>query len=378
MLRSILKSYTKTVIKTYYLAYIQLSLFFNKKQTLPQNNKDTLNRIYAKTETTCYIKDRKFKNEVDLSIIVPIYNGEKYIKRCINSVLNNKTSYSYELILVNDGSKDRTLEIIKGYKHIYPNKTIIINKKNGGLSDSRNAGLEKARGRYISFLDHDDYIANNYIQILMDIATEKDADVVKCGTSNLMNDKEVSRKRYSDTEINGKMDDKILDYQSYAWGCIIKNTLLKNIQFPKGYWYEDMIWRFLILRSSNHFVSTNKILHFRQMHNEQLTKTQNTSNDRCLEHLYLIELLNKENNKFTLENDLGLYIDLLHETTSVMAKRLEKLDENAKEQAFNRACIIINENYDSKYDKQLNKMSKIKSDIMRKNRYDLWLKLRYI
>ncbi len=378
MLRSILKTYIDIIVRTCILTYIQLNLFFNKKTNKPQNDKDTLDKIYLKKETTCYIKDRVFKNEIDLSIIVPIYNGEKYIKRCINSVINNSTSYEYELILVNDGSTDKTLEIINGYKYIYPNKITVINKKNSGLSDSRNAGLKIARGKYISFLDHDDYITSNYIQILMNTAYGKDADIVVCSTANISNRKVISKNKYDDMEYNRKNEDKLLKVRSYAWGCVIRNTLFKNIQFPKGYWYEDMIMRFLILRNSNRLISISKVLHFRQIHNGQLTKIQNKSSNRCLEHLYLVELLFRDNARLNLEDDLGLYINILYETASKMVKRLDKLDKVAKKQAFQRACILVNENYNSKYNKQLNRISKIKSEIMHRNRYDLWLKLRYV
>ena len=91
-----------------------------------------------------------------ISIIVPIYNVDKYLSRCIDSILN-QTFKNFELILVNDGSTDKSLDICKYYKNI-DNRKYIINKKNGGLSSARNAGLEIARGKYIGFVDSDDYI----------------------------------------------------------------------------------------------------------------------------------------------------------------------------------------------------------------------------
>lgn len=94
---------------------------------------------------------------MDLSIIVPIYNVEEYLAECLKSLYKIST-LKYEVILVNDGSKDNSFKIMEEFKNLYPNKTVIVNKENGGLSSARNAGLKVARGRYISFIDSDDFI----------------------------------------------------------------------------------------------------------------------------------------------------------------------------------------------------------------------------
>lgn len=94
---------------------------------------------------------------MDLSIIVPVYNVEDYLEECLKSLYKIR-SLKYEVILVNDGSKDNSYKIIDEFKKLYPNKTVVINKENGGLSSARNAGLRAAKGRYISFIDSDDFI----------------------------------------------------------------------------------------------------------------------------------------------------------------------------------------------------------------------------
>ncbi len=94
---------------------------------------------------------------MDLSIIVPVYNVEEYLAECLRSIYKI-SSLRYEVILVNDGSKDNSYKIIEEFKNLYPNKTIVINKENGGLSSARNAGLKAAKGKYVSFIDSDDFI----------------------------------------------------------------------------------------------------------------------------------------------------------------------------------------------------------------------------
>ncbi|WP_462351135.1 glycosyltransferase [Fusobacterium varium] len=94
---------------------------------------------------------------MELSIIVPIYNVEDYLEECLKSLYNIK-NIKLEIILVNDGSKDNSFKIMEKFKEIYPEKTVLINKENGGLSSARNAGMKAAVGEYISFIDSDDFI----------------------------------------------------------------------------------------------------------------------------------------------------------------------------------------------------------------------------
>lgn len=111
-----------------------------------------------------------------ISVIVPIYNVEQYLERCILSILN-QTYHNYELILVNDGSTDGSLDICKKYAKKFSG-IIVVDKKNGGLSDARNAGLKMARGEYITFVDSDDLVVPNYLEILINVSQKTEADIV--------------------------------------------------------------------------------------------------------------------------------------------------------------------------------------------------------
>ena len=95
-----------------------------------------------------------------VSVIVPIYNVEKYLKKCLDSLVN-QTLDDIEIILVNDGSKDNSKQIAEKFANDYPNKIIYLEKENGGLSSARNYGLKHAKGDYISFVDSDDYVSKN-------------------------------------------------------------------------------------------------------------------------------------------------------------------------------------------------------------------------
>ena len=113
-----------------------------------------------------------------VSVIVPVYNVEKYIEKCLNSLVN-QTLKDIEIIIVNDGSKDNSDKIIKIYQEKYDN-IIYLTKKNGGLSDARNYGIPYAKGEYIAFLDSDDYVENDIYEKMYNKAKENNSDYVEC------------------------------------------------------------------------------------------------------------------------------------------------------------------------------------------------------
>ena len=100
---------------------------------------------------------------IKYSFIVPCYNGEKYIVKCLDSILK-QTSNNYEVIVINDGSTDNSINIINKYKN--DKKIVIINQDNMGLSLARNNGINKAKGEYLIFVDCDDYIQNDFLKTI--------------------------------------------------------------------------------------------------------------------------------------------------------------------------------------------------------------------
>ncbi len=119
-------------------------------------------------------------SDIKVSVIVPIYNVEQYLPRCIESLLN-QTLDNYEIILVNDGSPDQSQKIIDQYQKMYPDKIVGLIKENGGLSDARNYGIPYAKGEYISFLDSDDYVDCTFLEKMYNKAIETQSQIVVCG-----------------------------------------------------------------------------------------------------------------------------------------------------------------------------------------------------
>lgn len=107
-----------------------------------------------------------------VSVIVPFYNVEGYIEKCLETLVN-QTLKDIEIILVNDGSKDRSIDIVKKFLKQYTEKIVYLEKENGGLSDARNFAIPYAKGEYIAFLDSDDYVEKDMYQLMYDIAPKR-------------------------------------------------------------------------------------------------------------------------------------------------------------------------------------------------------------
>ena len=114
-----------------------------------------------------------------VSIIVPFYNVENYIEKCLETLVN-QTLKDIEIILVNDGSKDRSIDIVNKFLKQYPEKIVYLEKENGGLSDARNFGIPHAKGEYIEFLDSDDYVEKDMYENMYELAKKEDSDMVEC------------------------------------------------------------------------------------------------------------------------------------------------------------------------------------------------------
>lgn len=204
------------------------------------------------------------KNKI--SVIVPIYNVEKYLDKCINSIIN-QTYDNLEIILVNDGSSDNSLEICKKYQK-KDNRIILITKENGGLSDARNVGMEKATGKWYVFIDSDDYIELDYIEFLYKLVIKHDSDIGivlpfyfrEFDTIQTI-DKKISIKYLSNySAVETMLYQK--EFDTSAWGKIYKSELFNNIKFPVGKLYEDISTIYKVFLRANEVVYSNAEKYF--------------------------------------------------------------------------------------------------------------------
>lgn len=179
-----------------------------------------------------------------LSIIIPVYNTEQTLGRCINSVLQSSLN-NFEIILINDGSTDNSANICESYKNSYPQQIQVIHQKNQGLSAARNAGLDISKGQYITFIDSDDYISKDlYCHLLEQLNVNHNIDLLEYS---------LVKEAQNNTEILFNFKDSIYrNHRSYwikthaythAFACnkIYKRELFKDLRYPIGKKFED-VW----------------------------------------------------------------------------------------------------------------------------------------
>ena len=191
-----------------------------------------------------------FSYPIDISIIMPVYNVEKYLARCLESAIRQTFPRNkYEIICVNDGSTDNSLEILERYAEQFPNIKI-INQKNSGPAAARNRGILEAQGKYVLFIDSDDFITLNALKILYNYAEQNNSDVVIFdfyrdipGVKNpkIRHQKRVAQK-YKNIQFNAKTAEPfVYRYIPMApWNKIYRLDLIKDIQFPIDTCYDDI------------------------------------------------------------------------------------------------------------------------------------------
>lgn len=175
-----------------------------------------------------------------VSVIVPVYNTENFLERCLNSLVN-QTLNDMEIIVVNDGSTDASQEIIDRFANDFPNIIRAYRKKNGGLSSARNYGLDMATGEYIGFIDSDDYVELDMFEKMYNKACSRNFDVVVCDVRYVYKEKNfiASSRINNDLISKDQVKNHMVDIYPAAWNKIYKCNLF-NVRFKKGIWYEDV------------------------------------------------------------------------------------------------------------------------------------------
>lgn len=190
--------------------------------------------------------------EVLVSVVIPVYNVEKFLKKCVESVLN-QTYRNLEIILVDDGSTDSSGRMCDELGNC-DERVIVIHKKNGGLSDARNVGLNVARGVYYAFVDSDDYISPDMVEIMVKSVRENSCEIAIC---NMIRFSESGESALFYHPVAQKQillgDDRFKTLQQPSvCNKLFRASLFQNIRFPKGKYYEDtFVYHELLYRAQN-------------------------------------------------------------------------------------------------------------------------------
>ena len=223
--------------------------------------------------------------DIKVSIIIPAYNIEKYIEESILSSIN-QTLKEIEIIIINDGSTDRTLEVIKKYEKI-DSRIKLIDQKNQGISIARNNGLEIARGKYIYFLDGDDWIENETLNECYNIAENLEIDIIHFNSLKI--EEKTKIKNFSYTKGTNLDENKIYIGEEFVeecfnknifrgevWFNFIKRELIENLKlkFYPGISYEDILFTMKLQNSNYKIKYLNKIFHNYRIREKSITQSK--------------------------------------------------------------------------------------------------------
>lgn len=264
--------------------------------------------------------------QYDLMIGVPVYNGEEYIESCINSLLSQKTEYSYEIVIVDDGSTDHTPGILENYKSL--SHVRVIRQENCGLSSARNRVLKDITGRYVFFIDADDELKDNAIQVLLKTAFDNDADIVEGSYTRFNEQGEF------DAHIHNN-DNSIVNQEiplfGFPWGKAIRAELFKSIVFPEGYIFEDSIFAYCIHPLSSTKFTLSDICYKYRYNTEGICATANKSDVSIDTFFVSFFLWRYYINHFQLSKR---FFETFVGQSILNYYRTQSLDENVQKAAF--------------------------------------------
>lgn len=255
-----------------------------------------------------------------ICIVVPIYNVEKYLNRCLNSIINQ--SYrNIEIILVNDGSTDSSEKICIEYQK--KDKRIkYFYKKNGGLSDARNYGIDKCTSDYICFVDSDDFISKDYVKKLYKNMKENKVEISYCSSYRFKSVSDIKHIGKNNVIVLNKIDaikqlflknGKISNYITMA---IYNIKLFEHVRFPVGVNFEDIATMYKLIYNANAVAISNEALYYYYINNNGITQTMKEK-----------DILDRYNNII----DRSVFID----------KKLPKLKKVCEKYIFRTSLVII-------------------------------------
>lgn len=278
-----------------------------------------------------------------LSIILPVYNTEKYLGKCLESIMTS-TFQDFELIVINNDSHDNSEQIILEFKEKYQDKIVYIKREDSDISEARNLGIEKATAKYITFIDSDDYIQNDMLESMVNKIESDNFDMVACDVNLVYEDDEktntISSGYDQDLFHKNRIKPTMLVYYPVMWNKVYKTELVKSVKFTKGVWYEDMEYLLRLYPKINSIGVVKKTLYNYLQRKNSITYTYNDK---------LYDIINNMENVIEYYKEKGIYDEYKDELEylyvryafATFPKRLAKCKDKEKynkgiEFAFNK------------------------------------------
>lgn len=259
-----------------------------------------------------------------VSIIVPVYNSEKYIDNCVQSILS-QTYDNFELLLINDGSTDSSLSNCKKWESV-DSRIKVIDKENGGASSARNVGLSECRGEYVVFVDSDDYVAKTYVSNLMLAVKEGPFDIVQCSLQQVSDFGSIASVSFSKDHIREITKQQALNdrlYKVSVCGKIYRRTLFDNFSFKEGSVYEDDASYYIFVDRAERIAILDEILYYYYMSDDSVMRNNDENRSLAFIEIYeeRIEYFKSRENIPLLEGTYGRFCLVLLLSYSLFKKK---------------------------------------------------------
>lgn len=307
-----------------------------------------------------------------ISVIIPVYNVSEYLDECLTSVVNQNYS-NYEVIVVNDGSTDNSLEIAKKYEKKYKKLIKVYDKENGGLSSARNYGIKKSTGEYLFFVDSDDYILPNCLEVIGKNINENKCDILVY--SFLIGD-EKKYNRMFDNQIDD-LNKRYIVGMPNAINKVFKKELYvdNGIEFPLGLYYEDLATSPKLALHTNNIAFIEEPLYFYRIRPNSIM-TNKEYNPKVDAIFVVLEQLRKY-----FKNQYQEELEYLHIEHLLRSASVRYLDFNTCQEQLDKIIKIMNENYPNwkknKYYQKENFKKRIMCNLLYCKRYRLISLLRH-
>ena len=272
----------------------------------------------------------------ELQIIVPAYNVEKYLKQCMDSILAQRTKYRFHVVLVDDGSTDRTGEIADAY--LRDSRVTVIHQENRGLSGARNRALENIFAEYLMFVDSDDMLAEGAIEALLDAAYTNQAKIVQGSFYEMYDD---TRPPVYNTDSTVTCVEPALgNLDGFPWGKVFRSDLFASLVFPEGFWFEDTMLSVLIFpQVEKAYILPRTVYAYRQTNPNSIT-TNSVTKPKCIDTFYVTKQTLCEHAELGLPIDQA-YVEKVFRQILLNGKRIRNVPERVKEAVFILSADLV-------------------------------------
>lgn len=299
--------------------------------------KEILSNFSPKPKSSSYTKNNVNQLNYDLKIIVPAYNAEKYIDECISSILSQETEYSYVVVIINDGSNDKTRELLKVYEN--DTRVKVIDQQNKGFSGARNTGLQNIDSKYLMFVDSDDKLETNAIQLLLSSAFKNDSDIVEGSFYKFRDNKILNKNIHMDNPSVNPFG----NLTGYPWGKVIRSSLFYNMRFPEGYWYEDTIFLFLIFPQCKKATTISDFVYWYR-HNAKGISMSSKRKKKSIDTYWITEQMLEDMDKFKIQQSQDIY-DAILSQIYLNFRRTKYMPEEIKKSIFILSANILQKQF---------------------------------